>query len=142
MFLCIPCPYCFHAFVSWICETGEALDCLVSIQSRSGKDDSELLELLKRVLRIQEKAFGHEGEEVMETLKKIVHYMDKMGMNNEKRPLQRRLSILRNKHKKMVRYWQQWLIELDISCFLAMERILDPWLFWCHEQWWKVLWQE
>lgn len=77
---------------------------MVSIQSRSGKDDSELLELLKRVLRIQEKAFGHEGEEVMETLKKIVHYMDKMGMNNEKRPLQRRLSILRNKHKKMVRY--------------------------------------
>ncbi|CAI9775075.1 unnamed protein product [Fraxinus pennsylvanica] len=84
--------------------TGEALDCLVSIQSRLGKDNSELLELLKRVLRIQEKAFGHEGEEVMETLKKIVHYMDKMGMNNEKLPLQRRLSILRNKHKKMVRY--------------------------------------
>ncbi|XP_022891097.1 nephrocystin-3 [Olea europaea var. sylvestris] len=84
--------------------TGEALDCLVSIRSRSGKDDSELLELLKRVLRIQEKAFGHEGEEVMETLKKIVCSMDKMGMNNEKRPLQRRLSILRKKHKKMVRY--------------------------------------
>ncbi|KAL2558740.1 Tetratricopeptide repeat (TPR)-like superfamily protein [Forsythia ovata] len=84
--------------------TGEALDCLVSIQSRLGKDDSELLELLKRVLKIQEKAFGPENEEVMETLKKIVHYLDKMGMENEKRPLQRRLSILRNKHKQRVKY--------------------------------------
>lgn len=83
---------------------GEALDCLVSIQTRLQKDESELVELLKRVLKIQEKAFGHDSEEVMETLKKIVHYLDKMGMKTEKYPLQKRLSILRNKHKQMAVY--------------------------------------
>ncbi|CAB4302053.1 unnamed protein product [Prunus armeniaca] len=41
----------------------EALDCLVSIQTRLKKDDEELLEQLKRVLSIQEKEFGPEGEE-------------------------------------------------------------------------------
>lgn len=86
------------------CLTGETLDCLVSIRSRMGKDDGELVELLKRVLKIQEKAFGPESEEVMETMKKIVHYMDKLGIKDEKYPLQRRLSILRNKHKHMVKY--------------------------------------
>jgi len=40
---------------------GEALDCLVSIQARLGKDDSELLELLRRILIIQEKGFRHES---------------------------------------------------------------------------------
>ena len=49
---------------------GEALDCLVSIQTRLGKDDGELLELLKRIVSIQEREFGYESEEVMETLKK------------------------------------------------------------------------
>ncbi|KAL8049429.1 hypothetical protein ABFX02_06G020100 [Erythranthe guttata] len=83
---------------------GEALDCLVSIQTRLEKDDTELLELLKRVLKIQEKTFGHDSEEVMETLKKTVHYLDKMGMKNEKYPLQKKLSILRNKHKQMAKY--------------------------------------
>ncbi|KAK6135326.1 hypothetical protein DH2020_030914 [Rehmannia glutinosa] len=83
---------------------GEALDCLVSIQTRLEKDDSELVELLKRVLKIQEKAFGSESEEVMETLKKIVHYLDKMGMKDEKYPLKKRLSILRNRHKQMAIY--------------------------------------
>ncbi|KAL6533337.1 hypothetical protein OROMI_027449 [Orobanche minor] len=78
---------------------GEALDCLVSIQKRLEKDDSEVLELLKRVLRIQEKAFGNDSGEVIETLKKIVHYLDKMGMKDEKYPLQRRLSILRDRYK-------------------------------------------
>ncbi|KAF5947517.1 hypothetical protein HYC85_013474 [Camellia sinensis] len=42
------------------CAKGEALDCLVSIQTKLGKDNIELLELLKRVLAIQEKAFGYE----------------------------------------------------------------------------------
>ncbi|KAL0317986.1 UNVERIFIED_CONTAM: hypothetical protein Sangu_2212900 [Sesamum angustifolium] len=83
---------------------GEALDCLVSIQTRLEKDESELVELLKRVLKIQEKAFGHDSEEVMETLKKIVHYLDKMGVKTEKYPLQKRLSLLRNKHKQMAVY--------------------------------------
>ncbi|THG19417.1 hypothetical protein TEA_003888 [Camellia sinensis var. sinensis] len=46
---------------------GEALDCLVSIQSKLGKDDIELLELLKRVLAIQEKGFGSESEEMSST---------------------------------------------------------------------------
>lgn len=76
----------------------------MSIQTRLEKDDCELLELLNRVLKIQEKAFGHDGEEVMETLKKIVYYLDKMGIKNEKYPLQKRLSILRNKHKQRVNY--------------------------------------
>ncbi|KAL3846165.1 hypothetical protein ACJIZ3_003568 [Penstemon smallii] len=83
---------------------GEALDCLVSIQSRLEKDDTELVELLKKILKIQDKSFGPESEEVMETLKKIVHYLDKMGMKNEKYPFQRRLSVLKNKRKQMVMY--------------------------------------
>ncbi|KAI8005375.1 hypothetical protein LOK49_LG08G00294 [Camellia lanceoleosa] len=37
---------------------------LASIQTKLGKDDFELLELLKRVLAIQEKGFGYESEEV------------------------------------------------------------------------------
>ncbi|KAL6541491.1 hypothetical protein OROGR_010977 [Orobanche gracilis] len=83
---------------------GEALDCLVSIQKRLEKDESEVLKLLKRVLRIQEKAFGNDSGEVIETLKKIVHYLDKMGMKDEKYPLQRRLSILRDRHKQVAVY--------------------------------------
>ncbi|PIN27102.1 Kinesin light chain [Handroanthus impetiginosus] len=83
---------------------GEALDCLVSIRSRLERDESKLLKQLKRVLKIQEKAFGHESKEVMETLIKILHYLDKLGMKNEKYPVQRRLSILINKHKEMVGY--------------------------------------
>ena len=58
------------------------------------------MELLKRVLRIQEKEFGYESEEVMITLKKIVFYLDKMGRKDEKFSLQKRLSFLRNKHKE------------------------------------------
>ncbi|XP_016471148.2 uncharacterized protein LOC107793338 isoform X2 [Nicotiana tabacum] len=83
---------------------GEALDCLVSIQTQLGKDDGELLELLKRVLKIQEKAFGTDSEEVMETLKKIVYYLEKMGRRHDKLPLQRRLSKLRSKYNQMVQY--------------------------------------
>ncbi|KAB1205101.1 Kinesin light chain [Morella rubra] len=83
-------------------KLGEALDCLVSIQTSLGKDDSELLDLLKRILSIQEKEFGYESEEVMETLKKIVYYVDKSGQRNEKFPLQRRLSILRRKYKQRI----------------------------------------
>jgi len=83
---------------------GEALDCLVSIQTRLGKDDGELLELLKRIVSIQEREFGYESEEVMETLKKIVYYLDKLGRKNEKFPLQKRLSILRMKYKQRIQY--------------------------------------
>lgn len=75
---------------------------MVSIQTSLGKDDSELLDLLKRILSIQEKEFGYESEEVMETLKKIVYYLDKSGQRNEKFPLQRRLSILRRKYKQRI----------------------------------------
>jgi hypothetical protein len=82
--------------------TGEALDSLVSIQMRLGKDDSELLEMLKRILNIQEKGFGHESEQVLVTLKKIVYYLNKLGRKDEKLPLQRRLSLLRKKYKQMV----------------------------------------
>ena len=83
---------------------GEALDCLVSIQTRLGKDDGELLELLKRIVSIEEREFGYESEEVMETLKKIVYYLDKLGRKNEKFPLQKRLSILRMKYKQRIQY--------------------------------------
>ncbi|XP_019200299.1 PREDICTED: nephrocystin-3 [Ipomoea nil] len=83
---------------------GEALDCLVSIQSKLGKDDDELLDHLNRVLKIQEKAFGGDSEEVMETLKKIVHYMTRIGLRHEKLPLQRRLSRLRDKYKQAVKF--------------------------------------
>ncbi|KAH9780149.1 TPR REGION domain-containing protein [Citrus sinensis] len=83
---------------------GEALDCLVSIQTRLGEDDTKLLELLKRVLRIQEREFGSESEEVMLTLKKVVSYLDKLGRKEEKFPLQKRLSNLRMKYKQKVQY--------------------------------------
>ncbi|XP_038685660.1 nephrocystin-3 isoform X2 [Tripterygium wilfordii] len=83
---------------------GEALDCLASIKTRLGRDDDELLALLKRVLRIQEREFGRDGEEVMETIKKVVFYLDKLGRKDEKLPLQRRLSMLRMKHKQKVHY--------------------------------------
>ncbi|CAA6671520.1 unnamed protein product [Spirodela intermedia] len=69
---------------------GEALDVLVSIQTRLGKEEGKAVENLKRVLAIQEAEFGHESEEVMETLKKV------------KAPLQRRLALLRNKYKYLV----------------------------------------
>ncbi|XVF10095.1 hypothetical protein REPUB_Repub07fG0153600 [Reevesia pubescens] len=83
---------------------GEALDCLVSIQTRLGTGEVELLEQLKRVLRIQEKEFGCESEEVMITLKKVVFYLDKLGKKDEKFPLQKRLSKLRMKYKQVVPY--------------------------------------
>ncbi|CAA0813033.1 Tetratricopeptide repeat (TPR)-like superfamily protein [Striga hermonthica] len=83
---------------------GEALDCLVSIQTRMEKDESVLLCQLKRVLKIQEKAFGSDSEEVMETLTKMVHFMNKMGIKDEKYPLQRRLSELINIHEQKAIY--------------------------------------
>ncbi|KAK6926032.1 hypothetical protein RJ641_007751 [Dillenia turbinata] len=70
--------------------------------ARLRKDD-ELLELLKRVLKTQEKEYGHESEEVLETLKKIVFYLDKLGRKDEKFPLKRRLSVLKTKYKNLVR---------------------------------------
>ncbi|KAK9293216.1 hypothetical protein L1049_021205 [Liquidambar formosana] len=91
-----------EAFGKESLPVGEALDCLVSLQTRLGKNDNELLDLLKRVLRIQEKEFGNESEEVMVTLKKIVFYLDKMGRRDEKFPLQKRLSMLRNKYNQRV----------------------------------------
>lgn len=91
-----------NAFGKQSLPVGEALDCLVSIQARTGKDDDDLLILLKRILSIQEEAFGYESEEVMDTLKKIIFFLDKMGRRHEKLPLQRRLSMLRSKYKQRV----------------------------------------
>ncbi|KAB2596826.1 nephrocystin-3-like [Pyrus ussuriensis x Pyrus communis] len=82
----------------------EALDCLVSIQTRLTKDDESLLEQLKRVLSIQEKEFGTESEEVMITLKKIVFYLEKLGRKNDIFPLQKRLSALRLKFKQRMQH--------------------------------------
>ncbi|CAM9003626.1 unnamed protein product [Rhodiola kirilowii] len=83
---------------------GEALDCLVSIQTRLGKEGNQLVELLKRVLAIQEKQFGNESREVIGTLEKIIYHLEKIGDKSEKLPLQRRLSTLRKKHKGKVPY--------------------------------------
>ncbi|KAI3893681.1 hypothetical protein MKX03_032097 [Papaver bracteatum] len=79
---------------------GEALDCLISVQSRLGKDDEKVLGLLNRVLSIQEKELGYDSEEVMLTLKKVVFYLNKMGRKDEKLLLQRRLSMLRTRYKQ------------------------------------------
>ncbi|XP_031394082.1 nephrocystin-3 isoform X3 [Punica granatum] len=83
---------------------GEALDCLVSIRARLGKQDGDLVALLKRVLRIQEEGFGYESEEVMVTLKKILFYLDKLGRKDEKFGLQKRLSVLKERYKHMIQY--------------------------------------
>lgn len=82
----------------------EALDCLVSIQNRLINDNEVLLEQLKRVLRIQEKELGYESEEVLETLKKMAFYLDKLGRKDEKLSLQKRLSMLRMKFKQRTPY--------------------------------------
>ncbi|KAM2007143.1 hypothetical protein ACFX15_002092 [Malus domestica] len=82
----------------------EALDCLVSIQTRLTKDNESLLEQLKRVLSIQEKEFGAESEEVMITLKKLVFYLEKLGRKNDVFPLQKRLSALRLKFKQRIQH--------------------------------------
>ncbi|XP_020088876.1 nephrocystin-3 isoform X1 [Ananas comosus] len=81
---------------------GEALDCLVSVQARLGKNDGDILCNLKRILSIQERELGYESEEVMLTLKKIVFYLDKMGKKDEKLPIQRRLSMLKTRYKQNV----------------------------------------
>ncbi|XP_076908510.1 uncharacterized protein LOC143565420 isoform X2 [Bidens hawaiensis] len=83
---------------------GEALDCLICIQKRMGRDDGEILDLLKRNLSIQDKAFGDESEQVVETLKKIVFFMDRLGIKDQKVPFQRRLSLLRSKFKQQIQY--------------------------------------
>ncbi|XP_004309126.1 PREDICTED: nephrocystin-3 [Fragaria vesca subsp. vesca] len=80
----------------------EALDCLVSIQTRLTRDDEVLLDQLKRVLSIQEKEFGPESKEVLTTLKKVVHFLDKLGRKNDKLLLQKRLSALRSKFKQQI----------------------------------------
>ncbi|KAJ0246281.1 hypothetical protein HA466_0178290 [Hirschfeldia incana] len=79
---------------------GEALDCLVSIQVRLGRDDGEVLSLLKRVLMIQEKEFGPSAEELIITLQKIVHMLDKLEMKDEKFKFRRRLALLRERYKQ------------------------------------------
>ncbi|KAJ0981366.1 hypothetical protein J5N97_009621 [Dioscorea zingiberensis] len=79
---------------------GEALDCLVSIQTRLGKDDDDILSKLKRILSIQEKELGFQSEETITTLKKVVFYLNKMGKKDELLPLQRRLSMLKKKIKQ------------------------------------------
>ncbi|KFK26905.1 hypothetical protein AALP_AA8G308800 [Arabis alpina] len=79
---------------------GEALDCLVSIEARLGRDDGEVLGLLKRVLMIQEKEFGSSAEEVIITLQKIVHFMEKLEMKDEKFKFRRRLALLRERYKQ------------------------------------------
>ncbi|XP_010445531.1 PREDICTED: nephrocystin-3-like [Camelina sativa] len=76
---------------------GEALDCLVSIQARLGRDEGELLELLKRVMMIQEKEFGPSAQELIVTLQKIVHFLDKLEMKDEKFKFRRRLALIRER---------------------------------------------
>ncbi|PPR98098.1 hypothetical protein GOBAR_AA22561 [Gossypium barbadense] len=94
---------------------GEALDCLVSIQSRLGKGEAELLEQLERVLKIQEREFGSESEEVMVTLNKVVFYLDKLGKKDEKFALQKRLSRLQMKYKQKASLG----FSANLSCFVV-----------------------
>ncbi|GAB2265057.1 hypothetical protein Dimus_000124 [Dionaea muscipula] len=106
---------------------GEALDCLVSIQMRTGEDDETLLERLERVLAIQEKGFGLESKEVMLTLRKILFFLNKLGRRHEVLPLKRRLSVLENKHKE------------KHKIFPAIDSTIDPseyiWSIWCYCRW-------
>ncbi|GAB2221892.1 hypothetical protein Droror1_Dr00013085 [Drosera rotundifolia] len=78
---------------------GEALDCLVSIQMRTVEDDDEaLLERTQRVLKIKEKAFGTGSAELMQTLLKILFFLKKLGREYEMPFIERRLSVLMDKH--------------------------------------------
>lgn len=72
----------------------------MSIQVRLGRDDGEVLVLLKRVLMIQEKEFGPSAEELIVTLQKIVHMLDKLKMKDEKFKFRRRLALLRERYKQ------------------------------------------
>ncbi|CAA7051617.1 unnamed protein product [Microthlaspi erraticum] len=79
---------------------GEALDCLVSIQARLGREDGEVLGLLKRVLMIQEREFGSTAEELIITLQKILHFLEKLEMKDDKFKFRRRLALLRERYKQ------------------------------------------
>lgn len=81
---------------------GEALDCLVSIQARLEREDSDILAKLKRILSIQEREIGFDSEKSLSTLKKVLFYLDKMGLKHEKLPLQRRLHLLKTKFKQRI----------------------------------------
>lgn len=81
---------------------GEALDCLVSIQTRLGRDDSDILAKLKKILMIQEREIGYESEDLLTTLKKVLFYLDKLGLKDELLPLQRRLHLLKAKFKHRI----------------------------------------
>lgn len=83
---------------------GEALDCLVSIQARLGRDDGELLGMLKRVMMIQEKEFGPSAQELIVTLQKIVHFLDKLEMKDEKFKFRRRLALIRERYKQSLSF--------------------------------------
>ncbi|XP_020251830.1 nephrocystin-3 isoform X1 [Asparagus officinalis] len=91
-----------NAFGKESLPVAEALDCLASIQTRLGKDDANILAKLQRILSIQERELGYESEVTVETLKKVVFYLDKMGKKEEKSPLERRLRSLRAKNKQKV----------------------------------------
>ncbi|KAF3432799.1 hypothetical protein FNV43_RR23901 [Rhamnella rubrinervis] len=92
-----------NAFGKDSLPVAEALDCLVSIQTRLMEDDEVLLEQLKRILSIQQKEMGFESEEVLITLKKVAFYLDKLGRRNEKLSVQKRLSKLKLKFKQQIK---------------------------------------
>ncbi|KMZ66141.1 hypothetical protein ZOSMA_2G01530 [Zostera marina] len=87
-----------EAFGMQSLPVAEALDCVISIQMRLEKDDSDLLAQLKRLLSIQENELGYDNEDVMMTLKKIVFFLDKMCKKEEILPIKRRLTLLQNKY--------------------------------------------
>lgn len=101
---------------------------MISIQTRLRRGDAELLELLERVLKIQEKE-NPGSEEVMQTLKKIVYYLDKIERKGEKFSMQRRLSVLRMKYKQMVQYYyhnssacRNWMSHLSVDALLFLHK--------------------
>lgn len=77
---------------------------MVSIQARLGRDDGEILGLLKRVMMIQEKEFGPSAQELIVTLQKIIHFLEKLEMKDDKFKFRRRLALLRERYKQSLSY--------------------------------------
>ncbi|EOA15122.1 hypothetical protein CARUB_v10028497mg [Capsella rubella] len=93
-----------NAFGKDSLPVGEALDCLVSIQARLERDSGELLSLLKRVMMIQEKEFGPSAQELIVTLQKIIHFLDKLEMKDEKFKFRRRLALIKERYKQSLSF--------------------------------------
>ena len=103
----------------------DALDCLWMARAFLLKDDKEILELLKKVLRIRDKAGMSDSKEALMTLERIEYFLDRLGWKDEK--LSERLSMLRMKFR-FKKLWQSLLAQdahVRVGIVLAM--ILCHW---------------